>query len=387
MTNLRRQNRLNFIAACYGMLLFGIVMTSLGTIVPELQTRFELDNAGIGQLLSLLPFGILMGSLGFGPMVDRFGYQKLLFTGCLITLLSFIGLALSNNESLLIFIVVILGGSGGALNGATNALVSDISTENHGANLSLLGVFYGIGALSTPVIMASLQQIIGFQEVVLTMGIVLSFPMLGLLFITFPSPKQKNGFPIKDGIKMLSNPVILLFGFILFLQSGLEGITNNWTAFFLQEDKGLGLEKALYTLSTFVVGLTITRLLLGKILRKIQPITILQSSMVLVIIAALALSVTDSETWFLICFFFLGAGFASGFPVVLGYAGERFAQLSGTAFSIIITIALIGNLLSNYALGVLSEAYGIFLFPGFIAVLSMAMLILLLMSKKQIINK
>ena len=137
---------------------------------------------------------------------------------------------------------------------------------------------------------------------------------------------------------MLTNPIILLFGFILFLQSGLEGITNNWTTLFLKEDKGVDLEKALYTLSVFVVGLTITRLLLGKLLRKIQPITILQSSMALVIVAAFALTITLEEIWLLACFFFLGAGFAAGFPVILGYAGERFAHLSGTAFSIIITI-------------------------------------------------
>ena len=387
MTDSARINRLTFMSACYGMLLFGIVMTSLGTVVPELQNRFDLDNAGIGRMMSLLPMGILIGSLGFGPLVDRFGYQKLLFTGCLITLLSFVWLGLGNSEHLLTFLILFLGGSGGALNGATNALASDISTENHGANLSFLGVFYGIGALSTPMIMASLQQMIGFQQVIITMGAILAIPMLALLFVAFPSPKQKNGFPIREGIKMLTNPIILLFGFILFLQSGLEGITNNWTTLFLKEDKGLDLEKALYTLSVFVVGLTITRLLLGKLLRKIQPITILQSSMALVIVAAFALTITLEEIWLLACFFLLGTGFAAGFPVILGYAGERFAHLSGTAFSIIITIALIGNLLSNYVLGVLSEAYGISLFPGFIVVLSVALLALLITSKKQIINK
>ena len=47
----------------------------------------------------------------------------------------------------------LFGLGGGAVNGATNALVSDISEKDKGANLSLLGVFFGLGALGMPFIL------------------------------------------------------------------------------------------------------------------------------------------------------------------------------------------------------------------------------------------
>jgi hypothetical protein len=54
-----------------------------------------------------------------------------------------------------------------------------------------------------------------------------------------------------------------------------------------------------------------------------------------------------------------GAGLAGGFPIMLGFVGERFASLSGTAFSLVFTFALIGNMLINYAMGVIVEKYSV----------------------------
>jgi len=42
----------------------------------------------------------------------------------------------------------------------------------------------------------------------------------------------------------------------------------------------------------------------------------------------------------------IGAGLAAAFPVVLGYIGDRYPAQSGTAFSAIFFIALIGNMTS-----------------------------------------
>ena len=54
-----------------------------------------------------------------------------------------------------------------------------------------------------------------------------------------------------------------------------------------------------------------------------------------------------------------GAGLAGGFPVMLGFVGERFALFSGTAFSFVFAVALAGNMLVNYAMGVIVDAYGV----------------------------
>jgi hypothetical protein len=60
----------------------------------------------------------------------------------------------------------------------------------------------------------------------------------------------------------------------------------------------------------------------------------------------------------LVALMMLGAGFAASFPVILGYIGHIYANLSGTAFSIAFVIGLTGNTLINYSFGLLSNQYG-----------------------------
>ena len=56
--------------------------------------------------------------------------------------------------------------------------------------------------------------------------------------------------------------------------------------------------------------------------------------------------------------FMLGIGFAATFPTMLGFVGERYAELSGTAFSLVIAMALCGGMLLPWLAGVIGGAYG-----------------------------
>ena len=76
-----------FTAACLGMLLFGIVIISLGSILPSVIEKFDLDKIQAGSLAAILPAGILIGSLVFGPIVDRYSYRNL-FIVCSILIIA-----------------------------------------------------------------------------------------------------------------------------------------------------------------------------------------------------------------------------------------------------------------------------------------------------------
>src|SRR5512139_1241106 len=152
------RKNLVFAAACLGMTLFGIVFLSLGSVNNMLAERFRLDDNAIGTLTALLPFGILAGSLIFGPIVDRFGYKWMLIICSLLVMAGLEGMAFASTKGLIQFFVFLIGFGGGVLNGATNALVADVSESERGAKLSLLGVFFGLGALGMPSTLALLSR-------------------------------------------------------------------------------------------------------------------------------------------------------------------------------------------------------------------------------------
>ena len=44
---------------------------------------------------------------------------------------------------------------------------------------------------------------------------------------------------------------------------------------------------------------------------------------------------------------------------MLGLVGSRYTELSGTAFSLVLFIALFGNTLINYRMGIVAQNFGI----------------------------
>ncbi len=372
-----------FIAACIGLFLFGMTLITLGSILPELKIKYAAEGLSAGTLASLLPVGIMLGSLLFGPVVDRYGYKLLLIISVFISALALLGIAFSSSVTVLYTCIFFIGLGGGIINGGTSALVADISTENKGANLSLLGVSFGVGALGMPLLLGILSRQFDYTVILAAAGFFMLLPMIYFCFLSFPPPKQALGFPLKEGLGLLKQPVLLLTGFFLFFQSGSESLVNNWATLYLQEKLRVSSEKALYALSFSLVGLTVARLVLGALLKKISSVAVLVFSLLLVIAGNLILYTTNSYTAAFSSLIITGAGLAGGFPIILGYVGQLYAQLSGTAFSIALVIALVGNTLINYSFGLVTDKYGIDYLPlAMLATMSCMLLLLFFIYRK-----
>ncbi|HET9746981.1 MAG TPA: MFS transporter [Chitinophagaceae bacterium] len=378
-----KRNRV-FIAACIGLLLFGIMLITLGSILPSVVSKFQLSKIASGRLAFILAISIIAGSLVFGPVADRYGYKLMFIITTLLMTIAFEGLAFANSIILLQLSIFLLGFSGGVINGATNAVVSDISEENKGANLSLLGAFFGIGALGMPLVLGLLSKRFEYPYIISSVGVLLLLATAYFATIRFPLPKHHQGFPVKEGIKLLKHPTLLLTSFFLFFQSGAESLINNWTTTFFQNDLNFSKEDALYALSFYLGGLTITRMLLGKLLKKISSFSVMIISLSLAVAGGFLLLYADSYALLVTALVTLGAGFAASFPVILSYIGHIYAQLSGTAFSIAFVIALTGNALINYSFGFISNNYGTKQLPVLLLCVIACLLIQLLLIKRNI---
>jgi MFS transporter, FHS family, glucose/mannose:H+ symporter len=354
--------KLVFAASCIGMLLFGMVFLSLGAVLTFIKEAYNLDDLSAGTLTAILPAGILAGSLVFGPSVDRYGYKIILVLSSIFIAAAFEAIAFSYSFFALQISFFFIGFGGGIINGATNALVSDISSEGKGANLSFLGVFFGIGAMGMPALLGILSQYFNYAQIISFVGAFIILPVLYFFIIDFPKPKYSQGFPIKE-IPKLFNITLLLLGFLLFFESAMEGITNNWTTSYLEQGINLENTKALFALTILNGGLLAARLVLGFLLKKVPSYIVLYVCLMLIMTGGLILLLSTDLLILYIGIALIGIGFAPGFPVILGYVGELYPNFTGTAFSFVITIALIGNTVINWIVGIISQEYGISNFP------------------------
>ncbi|MDR3134416.1 MAG: MFS transporter [Prevotellaceae bacterium] len=364
-----------FIAACAGLAFFGVTMFAIGPILSQL-------GEGANALPATLSIGIILGTVIFGPVVDRSGYKWMLVAGALLALSGIQGLAHFRRMDMLHLSMIALGTGGGILNGATNALVSSLYDDaQRGMKLSILGAFYCIGAL-----LWTLLNYFSPTDYTFPLNSISAVMALFILFFTlvrFPAPKPQGRVSLKAYLNLLKYPSLWLFALILFFQSGFEGVSGNFTAKFLENEHGLAKEAATLSLTWFTVGMLFGRFFLGYLMKKAGDSMTLYAYLTIAIAGVSLLYFTADIIIVYLAMSLIGLGVGATYPVIFNYLGRIFKQMSGTVFSIAIFIALWGQFVFNKIVGLLFDKNLFEYFPAALILAAFMMMILLPVAKKK----
>ena len=335
-----------FMAACAGMSFFGITMLSLGPILGPLNALVEGANA----LPSTMSIGIIIGTILFGPVVDKFGYKWLLILASICALGGVQGLASFNEIMPLHCAIFFLGLGGGILNGLTNALVSDIyDDDKRGGRLGLLGAFYCIGALSWTLLNYFIPD---FRIPLNAVSIIMAIMIVAFIFIAFPKAKPQENVSLKKSLGLLKYPALILFAVVLFFQCAFEGTSGNFTVQYLSHIGGMDNATATLAMTWFTIGMLCGRLPLGNIMNKLKELKTLYLYLGIGLAGVILFFVEASSTAAVYtAMALIGFGVGATFPVVLNFIGSAFKDLSGTAFSIALFIGLCGQSFGNKFMG------------------------------------
>ena len=335
-----------FMAACAGMSFFGVTMLSLGPILGPLNAMVEGANA----LPSTMSIGIIIGTILFGPVVDKFGYKWLLILASVCALAGVQGLATFTEISLLHGSIFLLGLGGGNLNGETNALVSDIyDDKRRGGRLGLLGAFYCIGALLWTLLNYFIPD---FRIPLNAVSAVMAIFIVSFFFIAFPKAKPQENVSISKSLGLLKYPALIMFAIVLFFQCAFEGTSGNFTVQYLANTGGMDNATATLAMTWFTVGMLAGRLPLGNIMNKLKELGTLCLYLGVAMIGVILFFMeASSAVAVYVAMVLIGFGAGATFPVVLNFIGGAFKELSGTAFSIALFIGLCGQSVGNKFMG------------------------------------
>jgi len=381
------QKTLQFIAAGTVMMLFGITMVIIGTINDFLTSEYMVDKLFVGFSASILSAGILIGSFTFGSIVDRFGYKWIMLLGILMVIFGIEGIIYIHSITVIPYFFFLIGLGGGITNGVTNVVVADIYPNNTSSYLSLLGVFYGVGAFGLPLITSILLDCgLNYESILSIIGVGLFIPFFFVLLLKFPNAKQSKTITIKQYLKYFTKPTIILIGLFLFYQSAIEAIIPTWIPTYLKDIFLVDYSKALYAITVSGISITVARLLLSQILKKVSSFTVVLSSLFITIFGIILLEISDSFIIGLTAIGIIGLGLASSFPVMLDFTANKYPENTGTTFSIVIGIALIGNILLNLLVGYILQIFGINKLNLILGLFVLIMTALLFTIKKNLIK-
>jgi fucose permease len=342
------------LAAVLAIFVYGMIAAMLGTILPGLSERFHLTPKQNGSIAFAQALGLMIASVGVGPLMDNEGKKLGLILGLALVALALLALPRSGGFGSIAALLFVLGLGGGVVVTGANALVSDVEAAHQATALNLVNLFFGLGGMVTPFISANLLKR-DIVKLCYAAGIFAVIALAVQAASPIPPPSGTQSFVPGDVGTLLGQPILLLLGLLLFLYVSCEVGIWNWLVQHLIA-QGIPESRALNVLSLgFALGLLVGRVAVSPILITVRPETVtLAAAALMAVTSYVALNARDVKTaWILV--FFAGVAMAPVFPTTLaivgGWADKAFPAMKSTAMGFAITCGWAGLAVSSRIIG------------------------------------
>ena len=340
-----------------GFVLIGVSMTLLGPVLPYFTHHWALSDGQAGLFFSTQYFGSFLGTLLTSALLPRFGFSKVISAGYLCFALGFAFLGIGPWYFSTAF-VAIYGTGYGLTNPSINLRATQLPSSNIAAAVSLLNFSWGIGAVSSPFLVAFFLGHLSLH--LLALALTVCYVVLCLVHFF-----RKNGAGGKKEVRpkrsfavwrarLQPSPWISL-ALLFFFYVGIEISVGGWVA--LDEKRLAGMTSAkLAAAPAFFYGF----LLLGRFLVPFGLKLLSQRRICLVgllVIAAGASLVAFAPSPLLLYTGAALAGFgcAPQYPIYVTWLAEIFREDSTWLAALFFGAAGLGSSIIPWLVGVIAS--------------------------------
>ncbi|MGA2416164.1 MAG: MFS transporter [Candidatus Sulfotelmatobacter sp.] len=341
------------LASIIAIFIYGMIAAMLGTILPELSTRFQLSPSQNGTIAFAQALGLIIASLCAGPLIDNEGKKLGIALGLGLISIALFALPRSPGFRTILLLLFLLGVGGGITVTGANALASDVGEAHRAAALNLANLFFGLGAMATPLIAANLFKRDSVR-LCYTVAALTVVTLVVEIVTRMPGPTGSGRFVMAGASEALGRPLLFLVGLFLFLYVSCEVGIWNWLPRHLIA-QGIPESRALNILSLgFALGMLIGRVGVLPVVAHVPAVTVtLVGSVAMAITTFLMLRTkTATAAWVLV--FLAGLSMAPVFPTTLAIVGDAFPRMTGTAIGFVITCGWTGLAVSSRIIGAIA---------------------------------
>lgn len=359
----RRHVRSTILLAYAGFVLVGVSAGVGGVLLLAQIGDYQVDRATIGITFFISSAGFVLGGIGTGSLIDRFGYRSALAAGGGAFILA--GLYLATRPPFVAFMLVqlIVGLAGGILESTLNAYLAAMPGST--TLLNRLHAYFGVGALIGPVLATWIVGFASWSRVYLVLAVVCIPLTAGFVFAYPRSRPRKSAVQPRPVGGLLGATLrergVLLASAMLAIYVGLEIGVGTWAYSYLVQARGLPDIVAGSAVSGYWLGLTAGRFLISPIATRLGASSVATVYVCLAGITAAAALVWLAPIAVLAVAALALLGFFLGpvFPTTIAMAPQLTAPRSvPTAIGVMNAGSVLGASIAPWAAGAIAQQAG-----------------------------
>ena len=378
-----------FVVICIIFIGLGLPDSVLSSAWPAIYAELNLPFSYANFITVLVSLGTVLSSLFATRLINKFKVGKVTFVSTLLSALCLFAFSFSNSMVFFCLLSIPLGLGAGAIDSALNNYVASNYSSLH---MSLLHCFYGVGISISPFLMSfALGEDNNWRKGYLLIFIVMMAITL-ISFISLPLWKKvKSKRPEKEkpqktlSLKqMLQMPAVRSAIIMFFCSVGLEFTCGIWACTYLVGVQNFSEALASRYLTFYYAGITIGRFVSGFVSKKISEEKIVYSGYSIVFIALILLFVPLPPVFKAISLFLIGFGNGPTFPNFTYLTPINFgSEVSQSIIGLQMAFCNLGILIMPPVFGFLAQGLSLNIFPIFLGVLYVAMVVSTIVYNKQ----
>ena len=358
----------------------GVPDSLIGSAWPAIHVELNIPVEMVSILTFIISGCTVLSSMFSAGVLNKFGTSRVTAFSTAMTAAALLGFSFAPSFWFMIPLAVVLGLGAGAIDSGLNNYVALHFKASH---MNFLHCFYGVGVSLSPYLMSLALSNAGWRggyrysfyvQLFITILLIVSLPMWKKSSSAEQEEEEKG--TNLSLFQMAKMSEIRLVWVIMLATNAIEYACGVWGSTYLVEAKGFSPEHGAVALTIYYVGMSIGRFVSGLISGKISTWKRIGIGSV-ILAPAIAVMLLPLNGWVTVAGLFLvGLGNGSIYPNMIHLTPHNFGKdVSQAVMGSQIAFAYIGVMLAPPAVSLVSNLFGIKIYPVVLAALYVIMVV------------
>jgi fucose permease len=365
--------------AFLAFILIGAAEAGLGVLIPSLRGHYGVDKATVSFIFLAGTCGYLLAAFSSGPITEKLGHKTFLMLGVCLFIFGAVIVILTPPFPVVVGVWLLIGCGIAMIDAGLNSYVAELPRPTK--LLNYLHAFYGIGALTGPLVASTILVLNISWNLTYLVWITVALIVLAGFAILYDSRSKAHhevtgsegrGSPLGSVLKMRA---IWLTAFFLIFYVGTEVSLGNWGYSYLTEERREVPLLSGWFITGYWLGLTLGRLTLANLAERLGNKRLVQLCLVGTVVGVLLIWLLPFTLASAIGLILAGFSLGPIFPTIIAIISEEVpASLRSSAIGFLVSGGSMGAAFLPWLAGNLAEQFGLWSLMPYIIFTTVIML-------------